>query len=141
MNYKEDGLLPTFRPEQPGYRLLCSWMGPSAIGKGGSSRDFHCSVSTCKYIVRHYLKVYHFANSGLEDCLILTIYCTSLFPGCATQFPPVMNCQSTLLRNESHIPLWQPAIPTPLMIASDTWFTYFCSISPIVQCGTIKSSV
>lgn len=33
--------------------------------------------------------------------------------GIATQLPPVINCQSTLLRKASHMPPWQPARPTP----------------------------
>ena len=41
-------------------------------------------------------------------------------PGWLTHCPPVINCHSVLLRNESHMPPWHPASPTPEPTAAPT---------------------
>ena len=50
-----------------------------------------------------------------------------------------MNCQPVSLRNESHMPPWHPAKPTPEITASWTFCDCSFSIVPIVQTGTIRS--
>ena len=48
---------------------------------------------------------------------MFTMYSVPSFPGCATHWEPVRNCQLTLCLKESHIPPWQPAIPEPASTA------------------------